>query len=229
MNNTPKACGSPLARQDILDAIDFASITFNVDSSRIYLAGVSGGGHMAMLMAGHHPKRFSAVSAWVGISDVGEWYKFHLKDGKPQKYAQMILKCFGEPPGTSKQIDADYQDRSPVFHLHNVRDLPVDIYAGVNDGHTGSVPVNQSLDAYNMIAEGNRCPVISPNEIEELWNDRKLSDPDRSDKEVDALLGRQIYLRRTARTSRVTIFEGGHESIPEAACEWLSVHERLTK
>ena len=93
-NRSPQACGSRFARRDILDAMDFATKKFNVDGSRIYLAGVSGGGHMAMLMAGHHPDRFSAVSAWVGISDLSEWYRFHVKDGKPQKYAQMILKSF---------------------------------------------------------------------------------------------------------------------------------------
>ena len=53
-NVSRKACGSKFARQDVLDAIDFASQKFMVDKSQIYLAGVSGGGHMAMLMAGHH-------------------------------------------------------------------------------------------------------------------------------------------------------------------------------
>ncbi|MDG1895098.1 MAG: prolyl oligopeptidase family serine peptidase, partial [Fuerstiella sp.] len=98
-NKSPKACGSRFARRDILDAMDFANQKFNVDKSRVYLAGVSGGGHMAMLMAGHHPDRFSAVSAWVGISDLPEWYRFHVKDGRPQRDAQMILKSFGGPPG----------------------------------------------------------------------------------------------------------------------------------
>ena len=107
-NRSPKACGSRFARRDILDAMKFANQKFNVDKSRVYLAGVSGGGHMAMLMAGHHPDRFSAVSAWVGISDLSDWYRFHVKDGKPQKYAQMILKSFGKPPGEDVATDAEY-------------------------------------------------------------------------------------------------------------------------
>lgn len=184
---------------------------------------------MAMLMAGHHPDRFTGVSAWVGISDVAGWYRFHVKDGKPQKYAQMILKCFGNPPGESAATDAEYRDRSPLFHLNSVGGLAVDIFAGVNDGHTGSVPVKQSLLAFNAIASGNSDPIVSTREIEELWHKRKLLKPKASDQQADALLGRKVYLRRVSKQSRVTIFEGGHESIPEAACEWLAGQVRATK
>ncbi|MCA9048188.1 MAG: prolyl oligopeptidase family serine peptidase, partial [Planctomycetaceae bacterium] len=222
INQTPLACGSPAARQDILDAIDFACREFQVDRERIYLAGVSGGGHMAMLMAGHHPERFSAVSAWVGISDLADWYHFHVKDGQPQKYAQMILKSLQGAPGGSAEIDHDYQDRSPLFHLHRARDLPMDIAAGVNDGHTGSVPVSHSLNAYNVLAKIQSGEVVRDYEIQELRQQRKLLQPTASDRRGDPTFSREILLRRETPHSRVTIFEGGHESLPDAACQWLS-------
>lgn len=227
-NKSPKACGSKFARQDILDAIDFAQRTFNVDSSQIYLAGVSGGGHMAMLMAGHHPHRFTAVSAWVGISDLAEWYRFHVKDGKPQKYAQMILKSLGDAPGSSPEVDADYRDRSPLYHLHNVGDLPVDIFAGVHDGHTGSVPVRHSLMAFNEIAKAHSTELITEEEMQQLWENRKLTTPLPSDAVTDSTLGREILLRRSSGASRMTIFDGGHESITAAAVVWLSSKKRTT-
>ena len=223
-NVSPKACGSKFARQDVLDAMDWACEEFQVDRSRIHLAGVSGGGHMAMLMAGHHPDRFSSVSAWVGISDLPAWYQFHVKDGQPQKYAQMILKCFGAPPGSSPEVDSDYRDRSPLFHIHNVGELPIDIYAGVNDGHTGSVPVRHSLTAFNRIAQRHGTPLIPGDEIHSLWTDRKLQNPQPSDLQPDKALGRKILLRRNSRNARVTIFDGGHESLPVAACDWLATH-----
>ncbi len=119
VNRQPEACGSRLARQDILDAIDFMIEHYDVDQSRIYLAGTSGGGHMTMLMAGHHPDRFSAASAWVGISELADWYRFHLKDGEPQNYARMILKSLQDKPGASAEIDAEYRDRSPVYWIAN--------------------------------------------------------------------------------------------------------------
>lgn len=228
-NNSLKACGSRFARQDILDAMDFAQQKFNIDKTRVYLAGVSGGGHMSMLMAGHHPDRFSAVSAWVGISELADWHRFHVKDGVSGKYAKMIQQSFGGIPGDSPEIDAEFRDRSPVYHLSQVGDLSVDIFAGVNDGHAGSVPVRHSLMGFNAIAKADDSAVVSEAEIDQLSTQRKLTTPQVTDIQTDAALNREIKLRRTtSQGSRITIFEGGHESIPEAAIEWLHNKRRMT-
>ena len=226
VNQSPKACGSEFARQDILDAIRFARDTWKVDDERIYLAGVSGGGHMSLLMAGHHPEQFSAVSSWVGPNDLADWHRFHVKDGKPQKYAQMIEASLGGPPGASQAIDDDYRDRSPVFQLSRVADLPVSIWAGVQDGHTGSVPISHSLRAFNAIARAHGTSQITQQEIEALSVRMRLPNPTESDSAEDLTLGRKIQLRRTSGPSVVTIFEGGHESVPEAAFAWLEQQRR---
>lgn len=226
-NDHPEACGSKLARQDILDAMDYVIANYKVDQTRIYLAGVSGGGHMTMLMAGHHPDRFTAASAWVGISNLVEWYRFHSRGGKPTRYANMIAKSLQGPPGTSKAVDEQYRDRSPLFHLHNATKLPLDINAGVKDGKTGSVPIMHALNAFNVVARAGRHDFISDTEIDELWKNERLSSPQPSDTKMDVTLGREIRLRRTAGKARVTIFDGGHESVPQAACEWLKQHRQM--
>lgn len=223
VNQSPKACGSRYARQDVLDAITFARNRWNVDPQRIYLAGVSGGGHMALLMAGHHPQEFSAVSAWVGPTDLAEWHRFHTTNGEPQKYAVMIERSLGGAPGTSAGIDAEYRERSSVFHLQRVADLPVSIWAGVDDGHTGSVPIRHSLTAFNAIAGAHRDPLISETEMSELSTLKRLTSPLASDLERDQTLGKEILLRRCSGESMITIFDGGHESHPDVALEWLSL------
>ncbi len=228
-NDTPQACGSKLARQDILDAVEWMQSKYPVDSRRIYLAGTSGGGHMTMLMAGHHPDRFSAASAWVGIGDIAEWYRFHVKEGQPDKYADDIVKSLGGPPGTSDEIDAEYRDRSPQFHIRRAVGLPLDIAAGVTDGHTGSVPIQHSLLVFNELAKVQKLPLVSAREIDELWTNQKLTTPGKSDQGIDPTYEREIFLRRTAGKCRVTIFDGGHEGLPHAACEWLSHQQRETK
>ena len=228
-NDTPAACGSKLARADILDAIDWVADKYQVDPSRIYLAGSSGGGHMAMLMAGHHPRRFSAVSAWVGISDLGEWYRFHLKDGQPQNYARMILKSLGGPPGTSKPIDLQYRDRSPVSVLNRAADVPLDLCAGVHDGKTGSVPIHHTLKAWNIVARARKAKVISDTEMDQLWTAGRLKTPGQGENVKDNEFGRLIHLRRRSGPSRVTIFEGGHEGLSAPASAWLARQKRLTR
>ncbi len=227
-NDNPEACGSPLAQQDILDTIDWAIEKFEVDHSRIYLAGVSGGGHMSLLMAGRYPQRFSAVSSWVPPTDLAEWYHFHCRDGKPANYARMISSCCGGPPGTSDDCDRQYHDRSPIFHLANVGDLPLDINAGVFDGKTGSVPFTHSLKAYNTIAASHGSALITSDEMDQLWKDGRLSSPAAGDTAPDSLYGRDILLRRTSRNTRVTIFDGTHEALAAPACAWLAEQSRQT-
>ncbi len=231
-NDTPQACGSKFARQDILDALDFARKRFQVDPRRVYLAGTSGGGHMSMLMAGHHPERFSAVSAWVGISDISEWYRFHLKDGEPQNYARMILKSLGGPPDTDSERDADYRDRSPVFHLQRVGDLPMDVSAGIRDGYSGSVPVSHTLLAWNEIVKakhGLPIPADEVHRLTRLGGQAMQLSAILDDLPVDESLGRKIVFRSARDGSRVTIFDGGHEGLAPAACDWLARRERLAR
>lgn len=226
VNQTPKACGSKWARQDVLDAVDFATKEFKVDPKRIYLAGTSGGGHMAMLMAGHHPDRFSAVSAWVGISDLPAWYEFHVKDGKPQRYARMILSSFGGAPGSSDAIDADYKDRSPIHHMHRAVDLPLQICAGINDGYTGSVPISHSLNAFNAVARARKATVISDADIAHLLNRREVSSENSASNSDWKAYGRDIRFEHAAGLARVIIFDGGHEGLPMPACDWLASQSR---
>jgi len=239
-NDHPEACGSRLARQDIIDALDHVLATYEVDRERVYLAGTSGGGHMTMLMAAYFPDHFSAASAWVGISDLSAWHEFHSDrvKGGPSRYAIMMQQCMGGSPGTSKAIDVQYRERSPLFHLQNAADCPLDINAGVNDGHTGSVPIRHALQAFNTIVKARSTPdrrgatenaAVTQHELEELSRDRKLSQPKKSDQITDATYGRDIVLRRLAGPTRVTIFDGGHEGLPYPACEWLAAQKRRVR
>ena len=151
-NCRPEACASARARQDILDAVDYVCAHYPVDKARIYLAGVSGGGHMSMVMAAHAPERWTAVSAWAGISDLAAWHKECVEKGR--KYAGDIEAVAGGAPGSSDAVDRELYFRSPVHHLAAAKDLPLDLNTGIHDGHTGSVPIHHTLDAFNAVA---RC------------------------------------------------------------------------
>ena len=113
-----------------------------------------------------------------------------------------------------------------MFHLARAVPLPLDINAGVKDGITGSVPIHHSLRAFNTISAANGDPVIPSEAMDELWGQGRLQRPDPSDTRVDSTYGRDILLRRTSGNARVTIFDGTHEALPSAACEWLSQQRR---
>ncbi|MFO1005186.1 MAG: prolyl oligopeptidase family serine peptidase [Planctomycetaceae bacterium] len=228
-NDNPAACGSALARQDLVDAIDWAIERNWADRERIYVAGVSGGGHMAMLLAAYHPQRISAVSAWVGISDLREWHTFHVKPDGPDNYALMTQASCGGAPGKSAEVDLEYYSRSPIHFLSHAASVPIDLNAGITDGKTGSVPIQHSLNAFNVIAKARNTPQITAEEIQQLWENGKLDSPQNGDTPDDPTYGRKIHLRRESGPSRVTLFEGGHEGLAHPACEWLAQQQRKTR
>lgn len=222
-NEHPDACGSVKAQQDILDAVAWVRQRYPIDSRRIYLTGSSGGGHMTMLMVGCHPDPWAAASAWVGISDLAAWHARHATD----RYGAMLRASCGGRPGDSEAVDEQYRLRSPLTHLHRAGRVPLDLAAGVHDGHSGSVPIRHTLEAFNAVASTVGAPPVSNEEIAQLSRTGgRLNQPQSSDQVVDPTFGRAIYLRRHAGPSRVTIFEGGHEGIAAAAIAWLEQHVR---
>lgn len=218
-NDRGEACGSRLAQQDILDAVEWACANWRVDRQRIYLTGSSGGGHMTMLMAGRHPTVWAGASAWVGISDLAAWHRRHADD----RYGQMMRAVCGGAPGESEEVDRQYRQRSPLTWLAAAVDVPLDLAAGVHDGHHGSVPVRHTLEAFNVVARAQGAREVSEQEMVEISRaNGRLVSPQPEDLIVDPDFDREIYLRRIAGKARVTVFDGGHEGLARAACQWLS-------
>jgi poly(3-hydroxybutyrate) depolymerase len=227
-NIRPEACASDLAVQDVLDAVDWISKQQQVDKSRVYLTGASGGGHMTLLLAGRHPERWAGVSAWVPIVDLAAWHAESVI--RKQVYAQHMEAACGGKPGDSPTIDAEYKARSPLTYLARAKGLPVDIQAGIHDGHTGSVPVSHTLHAFNLLARENDVPatVVPAESIRAIVATRMIPaglETEPADA-TDANRQHKVLLRRHAGPARLTIFEGGHEGDLLSALDWLAQQQR---
>lgn len=215
--NRPEAGGSDLVVRDIVSAVDYAKMHANVDPFRIYLAGYSGGGHAGLLMAGRAPSLWAGVSVWVPVSDLAAWYEESLE--RANGYAEQVAACCGGKPGDGPEVDREYERRSPVTWLENARGLPLDINAGIRDGHDGSVPIDHSLRAFNRVADPeDRVP-----EADIAQMTAQATVPERIAREVeDAAYGKKKPLfRRVSGASRVTLFDGAHEIVHDAAFAWL--------
>jgi len=214
-NTKPDATGSELVVKDIVSAVEYAKKNADIDVSRIYLIGASGGGYRTILMAGRHPEIWAGASAWVPIFDLEAWYK----DCKGVGYGKHISDSCGGAPGTSKEVDEQYKKRSACTYLHNAASVPVDINAGIQDGHTGSVPIYHSLKAFNSLADTK--DKISDEDINYMVE--KIAIPEHLKKTLsDPLYGKRIPLfRRVSKNARVTIFQGAHEIIQAAGLTWL--------
>jgi dienelactone hydrolase len=229
-NRRPQACGSDLAVQDILDAVAWVRGQIRIDPRRIYLVGTSGGGHMSLLMAGRAPELWAGVSAWVPISDVAAWHRQTTEAGR-KNYAGNCEKACGGKPGDSPAVDAQYRRRSPLTYLHRVKGLPLDINAGIHDGYTGSVPVSQSLHAFNTaaIANGQDKSALSTAQIHWFRTQRIVPAELTGERQDEAGRVRPILFRRTAGPARITIFDGGHEGDMPTAFRWLEKQLRAER
>ena len=135
--NCKLACGSIYAKQDIKDAIDYVIENENVDADNVFLLGLSGGGHMALLMAGFCPEYFKAIGSYVPITDLKKW------STENANYRKHIFACCGES-------DEEMMLRSPVTYLDTIAKANLKIFHGKFDP---VVPVTQSLELYRLIME----------------------------------------------------------------------------
>lgn len=216
-NWTPQALGSDRAVQDVVEAVAWAKAQTAVDEKRVYLIGVSGGGHMAMQMAGRHPELWAGVSAWCGIADIAQWHAEHQKNGQSDNYARNIEAALGHAPAAD---DPDARRRSPLKHLHAAAGVPLDIAHGIHDGRRGSVPFRHALHAFNaVVPEADRLPEVG---IRSYYDTQKLP-AGWPASAADASYGPAgVLFRRISGNTRVTIFEGGHEIVHQAALNWLA-------
>ena len=66
---------SRASQQDILDTIQWVRERYNVDPDRIYMAGRSMGGQIALVTAAKNPGLFAAVVDDRGPTDLRRWYE----------------------------------------------------------------------------------------------------------------------------------------------------------
>jgi len=131
------ACGSEYAKQDIKDAIDDVIQNAGVDEENVFLLGLSGGGHMALLMAGFCPQVFKAIGAFVPITDLKAWTE------QNKKYAPSVIACCGDDP-------EEMWRRSPMAYVDTIATANLKIFHGKFDP---VVPVSQSLELYRVVME----------------------------------------------------------------------------
>lgn len=135
--NCTLACGSIHAKTDIKDAIDYVVANENVDADNIFLLGLSGGGHMSLLMAGFIPGYFKAIGAYVPITNLEKWAE------QNENYRPHVLACCSEDT-------AEMKKRSPMNYIDTIAKANLKIFHGKYDP---VVPMMQSVELYNAILQ----------------------------------------------------------------------------
>ena len=222
-NWLPDACGSDKVVEDIADAVAYMKKAAAVDEKRVYLMGGSGGGHCSLLLASRHPELWTAVSAWCAISDIAAWHDESVR--LERGYYEHIRSACGGDPSVDAAAKEDALKRSPVTYLGSASRVVLDISTGIHDGHifagrNGSVPVSQTLNAFNILAKPE--DKISAEDIAFMTETQQI--PEKFGKpEADPSFGENTVLfRRQSNLARVTLFEGGHDCLPGPGLNWLA-------
>lgn len=226
-NRTPAACGSDLAVQDIVDAVEWVKARVPVDEDRIYLIGGSGGGMMTILEAGRNPGIWAGCYAGCPISDIARWHDETKAMGDWRaRYSADIEKACG---GLPSEKPAEYARRSPLTHLAAARaaGTHVDICEGIHDGHVGSVPVGHAIRAFNALADERDR--ISEDDIAFIERTETVPAHLAFAGSVPFFGKRKVFLRRTSANVRLTIFDAGHAGNYAEAIDWLSRQRRGAK
>mgnify|MGYP002346981113 FL=1 len=220
-NIRPEAGASELVISDIRDAIDFGLRHSGAAPDDIHLIGVSGGGFavLAAYMKLDYPVR--SFSAWAPIADLESWYLESKSRGL--KYAEDIEKL---TTGGAGFDPVEARRRSPLFmdfHPDWRKESVLNIYTGITDGYTGSVPVTHSIDFYNRIVSlrhpGQEQPAVPDSAVIGLLARR--FDPDFASGHL--LAGRKVIYGAEAPGASLIVFDGGHEMLVPHALSLVPV------
>lgn len=205
-----EGCGSDKAVGDIEGLVQYVCSILEVDEKRIYAMGGSGGGHFSLLVAGRLPGIWAGVSSWVPISDVKKWHKECYPRPGVCGYSRHIEQALGGDPNKDPVLGEEALKRSPVRYLEAAKKIPLDINTGIHDGHRGSVPVSQALEAYNLLAD--KKDRISEKDIKYMVEKEAIPAHLQNEKEDDPSYGKLgVLFRRISGNVRITVFEGGHD------------------
>lgn len=223
-NTHPDACCSDKVIADIDAAIRYALHSTQANPEQVHILGASGGGYATLCHFMQGEQQASSYSAWVPISDLPAWYVESL--GRGNKYAGEILSC----TGSGNTLDmAAASSRSPIHMpvpIGKLQESTLNLFAGIHDGYTGSVPITHSLRFYNYLLDAHGISTdqwISDHDIEYLLRTRTSPD---SILPADSLSSKPVLFQRSQRNVRLAIFEGGHEMVDEVALDQIRWHEQ---
>jgi hypothetical protein len=208
-NNSPEAMMSNAVIQDIDDAIAYAIDHGNVDTERMVVVGASGGGMATLGVYLRSSWKFKLCMAWCPISDLEAWY-YQSKFANTKYWNDIAVSA----NSSNDILDVtEVLNRSPLYTPPRNRDR-LEIYAGINDGYTGSVSILHSILFYNKMAEYFKLKegVITDKEIINLVT-RSIKDND-----ITEYIGdRKLLYKKSCSKAGIFIFDGTHEILSNYA------------
>lgn len=213
-NDNPQATGSNRAVQDVLDAIDWAIAQGGVDPNHVYVLGFSGGGMMALLLAGRFPDRITGAVAWTPNYDLINFYQ------QNPRYRNIISNsCGGDPTVSGSEAQASCRHRSPSSHLDGARGSSVRVFIAQGISDTLVRP-DEAGKAFNHIAQSNQISESAlqsiagnslPSGYQTIENDAHFQNS-----------GVTPLFSRATGNVQIVYFQGSHTMVYRPPINWIT-------
>jgi len=111
---------------DMIQLIDgLAAFGYPVDPRRVYACGLSMGGHEALVLAGRHPDRITAVCAFNPIVDLAAWHEDLASSPIPEiREYNTAARIANEVGGTPTEAPEAYAGRSALELAEGLARVP---------------------------------------------------------------------------------------------------------
>lgn len=223
INDDADAVGSELAVQDVIDAIDYATSQEGVDPNRVYAVGYSGGGMMALLLAGRHPEKVTAVAAWGGPYDLVDFYRQSRAAGR--RYANDLTRACGGDPTSAGPARRECRRRSPMHYLDAAREQAVPVFIGQGIGDSLLSP-SQGARAFNQLADPEDR--FTDEELEQIGR-RSVPEHLAGAIQTETFFGEgdpAPVLARQSASVWLVFFQANHEMVYQAAMRFFASDPR---
>lgn len=207
-------CCSDAVIQAIDSALAAAHAAGVPGQAPLLVLGESGGGMTAACWLAKGAGRPRQVKLWGAVTDLMRWQR-QTAASQPALAAE-ISQCTarGATAAAQSPVGMDYSDK--------LRTTRVEIFAGIHDGFAGTVPASHSVSLFRHLSAQLKDDVtVLAGEAASLSDrgalDRVLVERTGEGAGYPPLPpGRTVHLQRQVDTLSLTLFEGGHELLPEA-------------
>ena len=114
------------------------------------------------------------------------------------------------------------KERSPFYWktpLKKRKKSTLQIYAGIHDGYTGSVPISHSINFYNKLLTDANEKALYVSEADAATMLKTQTFPTQNP--AKTIENRAILYQKTSKKITLTIFEGTHEILKNAALDLI--------
>jgi len=151
---------------------------YQVDRRRVYSCGLSMGAQEALVLAGRHPDRITAIVAFNPIVDLAAWHEELATSESPEiREYDTARRIANEVGGTPSQVPEAYTARSAFGYLKALARVPCLVFWSEQDfvvprqitHHT--IPLYRRLkdiDVNSPIAEYNHTRMHGPLEFDQV-------------------------------------------------------------